>query len=135
MPYFLLHTNSLMAVSLALVMGSMWVFVRKSPVKTLTRSWLMVFYLCQMVWQISEFFHYAVHPDYIGSLPYKLLLTCWTFPALALVEIAFVQFNYVFLDDTFPNERRIVRHLSFGLGTLLCLFTVWNEFFNNSNLE
>ncbi|ARK13013.1 histidine kinase dimerization/phosphoacceptor domain -containing protein [Fibrella sp. ES10-3-2-2] len=135
MPYFILHTNSLMALSLALVMGSMWIFVLRSPTKTLTRNWLMMFYLCQLTWQISEIFHYAVHPDYIGSLPYKLLLTCWTFPALALVEIAFIQFNYVFLNDTFPNERRIVRFLSFGLGTLLCLFTVWNEFYNDSNLN
>ncbi|MBO0936136.1 hypothetical protein J2I47_06220 [Fibrella sp. HMF5335] len=124
MPYFLLHTNSLMALSLALIVGNMWIFVLNAPARSLSRRWLLIFYFFQFVWQTSEIFHYAVHPAYIGSLPYKILLSCWTFPALALVEISFIQFNYLFLDDTFPKERRVIRGISFGLGAMLCLFTV-----------
>lgn len=135
MPNFILHTNSLMALSLALVMGAMWWFVFQSTAKTLTRKWLLIFYSFQVLWQVSEIFHYAFHPNQIGSLPYKLLLSFWTFPTLAMVEVAFIQFNYVFLDNTFPKERRVVQAVSGVAGVALIAFTIRNEFYDNSNVN
>jgi two-component sensor histidine kinase/HAMP domain-containing protein len=135
MPYFLLHTNSLMALSLFPIMANMWLFLRNSATNTPTRTWLMAFYGFQALWQFSEIFHYAFHPAQIGSLPYSLLMCGWTFPALACVEIAYIQFNYLFLHDTFPRERRLLLWLSGGLGGLLCGFIGWNEFYNQSNLD
>ncbi|MEZ0610689.1 histidine kinase dimerization/phosphoacceptor domain -containing protein [Fibrella sp. WM1] len=135
MPYFLLHTNSIMSLCLTIITGSVWLFLLKSSVRTPIRNWLTLFYFAQTVWQFSEIFHYSIHPDYVGSLAYKLLLTGWDLPALALLETAYVQVNYLFIQDSYPKERRLMLRAMTVMSVLFCGFIAWNEFSNDSNIS
>lgn len=130
----LLHTHSVMAYILALVSGSMFVYLVNLKVDAPGKRWFTVFYLSQILWQTGDMVRYSIHPAYVGSLPYKLQVILMFVPAISIVEIAYTQFLYQFVQPAFDRERRVVLYIMSLMAVGVLGFNIWNEFYNQSNL-
>lgn len=130
----LLHTHSVMAYILVLVSGSMYIYLTRLKIEAPGKKWFMVFYLSQIFWQVGDMIRYSVHPVYVGTLPYQLQIILMFVPSLGLVEIAYIQFLYRFVQPAFPREQKVLLYVMIGFVLGLIVFNSWNEFYNNSDL-
>jgi two-component system, NtrC family, sensor kinase len=131
----ILHTHTIMALLLLLLVGGMYFYLYNLKSDSQSKKWFQVFYLAQIFWQLSDMFRYSLNPGLIGSLGYKLSVVLVTIPALSILQIAYSQFLYQFLDDTFKKERKVVLYVMILLSLGACGVNFWNEFYNNSKIE
>lgn len=130
----LLHTHSVMAYILVLVSISMYIYLIRLKVDAPGKRWFTIFYVSQIVWQLGDMIRYSVHPVYVGTLPYQLQIILMFVPALGLVEIAYLQFLYQFVQPAFDRERKVVFYVMVAYVVVLMAFNTWNEFYNHSDL-
>jgi signal transduction histidine kinase len=133
--FIVLHTHTVMAFLLLLLVSGMYFYLRQLKTDSESKKWFQIFYLAQIFWQLSDMFRYSLHPDLIGTLGYKLSVVLVTIPALSILQIAYAQFLYQFLDDTFKKERKVVLYIMIVLSSVACIINIWNEFYNNSEIE
>jgi signal transduction histidine kinase len=131
----ILHTHTIMALLLLLLVGGMYLYLYNLKSDSQSKKWFQVFYLAQILWQLSDMFRYSLNPMLIGSLGYKLSVVLVTIPALSILQIAYSQFLYQFLDDPFKKERKVVLYLMISISLGACVINFWNEFYNNSTIE
>ncbi|GAA4405102.1 hypothetical protein GCM10023187_23190 [Nibrella viscosa] len=129
----LLHTHSIMAFIMVLITGGMVLYVIRIADPTPIRNWMAVFYALQTFWQFGDMIRYSLHPSLTGSLFYQLQVSAWFAPALSGVLITFTQVCYLFLEDTFLRERRMVFWFMVLLSAGFVGFNIWNEFRHGSD--
>ncbi|MBK9257853.1 MAG: HAMP domain-containing protein [Saprospiraceae bacterium] len=131
----ILHTHTIMALLLLLLVSGMYFYLYNLKSDSQGKKWFQIFYLAQIFWQSSDMIRYSLHPELIGSLGYKLSVVLVTIPALSVLQIAYAQFLYRFLDDTFRKERKVVLILMIIVALIANILNVWNEFYNDSAIE
>jgi HAMP domain-containing protein len=124
-----------MAFLLFLLEAGMYFYLRNLKPDSISLKWFRLFYFSQMVWQLSDMFRYSIHPDLIGSIGYKVWIIIVGLPIFCVLMVAYVQFLYHFLDDTFPKERKVILYVMIIVAVFTCGLNFWNEIYNNSNLD
>ena len=130
----LLHTHSIMALLLAILSGSMFVYLIRLKEDVTGKKWVIFFYGAQIVWQFSDMVRYSLNPALFGSLIYQITVIGLTIPAFCVVQTAYLQFLYRFLDDTFPRGRKILLYVMVVLSLITLSVNIWNEIYNHSTL-
>jgi len=133
--YILLHTHSIMAFLLCTVAFGMLLYINRHYDGSESMRVFRIFYVGQVSWQFFDMLRYSMHPDYYGGLFYQLTVAAGTIPALSLLLWAYIQFNYLFLGDIYPRERKAVGYIMILTGIVTCTAAIWNEFFNHSDVE
>ncbi len=131
----ILHTHTVMALLLMLLVSGMYFYLRSLDSNEESKKWFQLFYLTQIVWQSSDLVRYSLGPELIGGLFYKLSVVLVTIPAVCVLQIAYSQFLYRFLEDCFKKEQKLVLYIMIFLSLIACSVNFWNEFYNNSTIE
>ena len=130
----LLHTHSIMAFILATTQMGMFVYLYRLPHRTTIRRWMMANYAASIVWQLDQTVRFSLNPSVEGTLTYKLETVFVYSPALAMLMLTYFQILYLFLNQPFEAERRIMVRIVIPAAIALVGVNAWNEFANNSNL-
>ena len=130
----LLHTHSIMAFILATTQIGMFVYLYQLPHRTTIRRWMMANYAASIVWQLDQTVRFSLNPSVEGTLAYKLETVFVYSPALAMLMLTYFQILYLFLNQPFEAERRIMVRIVIPAAIALVGVNAWNEFANNSNL-
>ena len=128
------HTHTIMALLLALLTGSMFVYLIRLKEDATGKKWFTIFYAAQILWQLSDMIRYSLSPALFGSLIYKTTVLVLTLPSLCIIFIAYIQFLFHFLDDTFPRAKKIVLYVMIFGALVVCSINFWNEIYNQSKL-
>lgn len=130
----LIHTHAIMAFLLFIFVASVFFYLMTLKNNSIDIRYFKVFYLSQMVWQMSDAIRYSLHPSLIGSLFYQINVVFFTVPALIVLLTTYIQFLYLFLGSPFEKERKIVLYVVIVGALVYFGINVWNEFFNGSDL-
>ena len=133
--YILLHTHSVMALLLLLLVTGVYLYLSNIADNSEAKRYFQAFYIAEIFWQFSDMIRYSLHPRLVGGEVFNFLLVFVATPALVFLFLAYIQFLYVFLGDTFPKERRRFKNfqICFGLATFLMM--LWSTYFNHTRLE
>ena len=130
----ILHTHTIMALLLALLAGSMLVYLMQIKEDRPEKKWFMLLYGFQVLWQCSDMIRYSLSPVLFDGIIYKITVLALTIPSLCILYTAYLQFLFLFLDDTFPRGRKIILYVMIFFALICCSINVWNETYNHGKL-
>jgi len=132
--WILLHTHSVMAYIIGVTQIGMFYFLMKSRDKVPVLRFLKINYFASFLWYLDQMIRFSLYPGTEGSFLYKIE-TIFVYGPVIIVQM-YANFNifYLFLEEKFPTERRIVNLLFIPFAIVLEGGIAWNEIYNDSHV-
>ena len=108
MPYFLLHTHSIMSFIMFIVKVGIFIFIYRIRLQVPIGRLMCVYYLSLAVWQLDQTFRFSLHPQSVGTPLYQYITVFVFSISFGLVEVTYLQFLYKFLYHPFKRESKII---------------------------
>ncbi|MCJ8165012.1 ATP-binding protein [Pontibacter sp. E15-1] len=124
-----------MSLILVITAGGALLYLLQSQEKTVEKKWLIVNFFAFMIWQLSDMYRLSLHPSFIGTKEYKIIIIYLFAPSLILLEIGFIQFAYYFIHHVFDRERKIVLWMTIGVSPILIGLIHLNEFYSDYSTD
>lgn len=132
--WILLHTHSVMAYIIGVTQIGMFYFLMKSRDNLPVLRFLKINYFASFLWYLDQMIRFSLYPGTEGSFLYKIETIVVYGPVIIVQMYANFNIFYLFLEEKFPKERRIVNLLFIPFAIVLEGGIAWNEIYNDSHV-
>lgn len=132
--WILLHTHSVMAYIIGVTQIGMFYFLMKSRDNLPVLRFLKINYFASFLWYLDQMIRFSLYPGTEGSFLYKIETIIVYGPVIIVQMYANFNIFYLFLEEKFPKERRIVNLLFIPFAIVLEGGIASNEIYNDSHV-
>ncbi len=132
----LLHPHAVMSLILCLTVGLIILSFSRLKVQVPWTRWLVAASVGILGWQLDNVITFGLHPTYLETVEWRKWELIFLYAISSLfILIAQVQLAYLFPENPYERERRMVLRVSSIVLSLVWLYYVYHVFFSQAQRE